>query len=105
MRVYVGVAKLGEKLAAFLGSVPVRVVRLESLELSNRELAKICEALQSSKLLSELSFRSNKIDILGVRHIEALCRKLPSLEQIDLRLNDIPHYANLKDKSPIIQFF
>ena len=37
--------------------------------------------------------------------MENVCRHLRGLKSLDMRNNDIPHYANLKDKNPVIQFF
>lgn len=55
--------------------------------------------------IEEISLRHNRIDILGVRSMEILAKRLSRLRLLDVRNNDIPHYANLKDKSSLIVFF
>jgi hypothetical protein len=52
-----------------------------------------------------ISFRCNRIDSLGMRSMNNICKAIPGLKELDVRNNDIPHYANFKGMSSIISFF
>lgn len=80
-------------------------MKLESLDLCTGEFNRFAYSLVERQEVEEISVRHNRIDILGVRNMEVLSKRLPRLRLLDVRNNDIPHYANLKGKSSTILFF
>lgn len=75
------------------------------MNLCTGEFNLISYGMLENQEIEEISVRHNRIDILGVRNMEVLSKRLPRLRLLDVRNNDIPHYANLKDKSSSILFF
>ena len=60
---------------AQLVELPIKALILEYMDLTTRELSRICDGLRFNSVCEELSIRHNKIDILGVRYLEGLGRK------------------------------